>query len=272
MAHNLAREGLTAIAVALLASSCGGTSRPRSTQVRTHASSSTTPPMSAATTTMHPAYALPGGGFTVSVLPADFSAFGTAQRRSAGPDPTVEAHGQSGAGRLHLRGGGRQLDRVDRANLVAWHVPALYHVRPEELVGELLDRSGERDRQRQHRGGEQRPSPAPTLRRLNRWWRQTVRSSRCCTLDFQSFVTESTPQRINVSIIRGAPAANVLDPNAYAESSRKIHGKPTRIGDRPTNERQLGWVVDASTVAFVTGYQVTDDALFAFAENVEVQP
>ena len=63
----------------------------------------------------------------------------------------------------------------------------------------------------------------------------------------------------------------MLDPNAYAESSRKIQGKPTRIGDRPTNERQLGWVVDASTVAFVTGYQVTDDALFAFAENVEVQ-
>jgi hypothetical protein len=91
------------------------------------------------------------------------------------------------------------------------------------------------------------------------------------TLDSQAFVTESTPQRINVSVIRGAPAEKVLDPNAYANSSRKVQGKTTRIGDRPTNERQLGWVVDASTVAFVTGYQVTDNALYAFAENVEVQ-
>ena len=89
-------------------------------------------------------------------------------------------------------------------------------------------------------------------------------------LDRQSFVDTATNQRINVSVIRGAPASAVLDPTQYATSERAVNGSVTRVADTPLKERQIGWIVDPTTVAFVTGFNVTDDALFSFADGVKV--
>jgi hypothetical protein len=90
------------------------------------------------------------------------------------------------------------------------------------------------------------------------------------TLDGQSFLNASANQRINVSVVRGIRSDQELA--QYSDVGRSVHSAKTGIADTATQERQLGWIVDASTVAFVTGSHVTDDALFAFAENVQVQP
>jgi len=83
------------------------------------------------------------------------------------------------------------------------------------------------------------------------------------TLDRQSFVNLASNERLNVSVIRGLPAAQVLDRPQYSESSRRVHGCVTRIRDVAlTGERQVGWVVGPTTVAFVTGAHVTDDEMF----------
>src|SRR5262245_53965875 len=91
------------------------------------------------------------------------------------------------------------------------------------------------------------------------------------TLDRQAFENRTGSKRINVSVIRGFPANQILDPAQYVDSGRRVNDCITRIRVAPTGERQLGWITGPTTVAFVTGFNVADDALFSVAEATAVQ-
>jgi hypothetical protein len=89
-------------------------------------------------------------------------------------------------------------------------------------------------------------------------------------LDFQSFVNAAAHKRVNVSVIRGVVATQVLDQNKYTPSSRAVSGAETGIVTTLTKERQIGWMVDPTTVAFVTGWHMSDRELFVVADDVRV--
>lgn len=91
------------------------------------------------------------------------------------------------------------------------------------------------------------------------------------TLDRQGFLNRAANQRINVSVVRGFPAEQVLDTAQYVESARRVNGCVTRTRDTPTAERQLGWIAGPTTVAFVTGSHVTDDLLFSVADATVIE-
>jgi hypothetical protein len=89
-------------------------------------------------------------------------------------------------------------------------------------------------------------------------------------LDFQSFVNSAARKRVNVSVIRGVVATQVLDPKKYTPSRRTVGGAETGIVTTLTRERQICWAVDPTTVAFVTGWHMNDEELFVVADYVRV--
>jgi hypothetical protein len=89
-------------------------------------------------------------------------------------------------------------------------------------------------------------------------------------LDLQSFVNDAAHKRVNVSVIRGVVATEVLDPRKYMPSRRPVSGAETGIVTTLTKERQLGWAVDPTTVAFVTGWHMSDEELLVVADDVRV--
>jgi hypothetical protein len=93
----------------------------------------------------------------------------------------------------------------------------------------------------------------------------------------QEYRNLSTTQSVTVAITVGIPTeSNVLDPEGrpFRElSERSVQGRPTYIADLTavSSQLQLGFVLDATTMVWVTGYNLAWDDVFEIAESVRFE-
>jgi hypothetical protein len=94
------------------------------------------------------------------------------------------------------------------------------------------------------------------------------------SFDAQDFVNVSGKQKFTVSVHRGTPASMWTAPDRPPNpmsSSRKVQGRDTYFIDMGISlQREVMWVVDATTLGYVIGNNVTDDELLSVAEAVHV--
>ena len=92
------------------------------------------------------------------------------------------------------------------------------------------------------------------------------------SLDAQAFVNYQG-QRFEVAVSRGLPVANATDPNRvpnFTPSAQKIQGRDTYSANNTlTGQREFEWVINATTLAAVTGVNMTDDQLLGIAGGVQ---
>jgi hypothetical protein len=94
------------------------------------------------------------------------------------------------------------------------------------------------------------------------------------SFDAQDFLSESAQQKFTVSVHRGISVGILTDTERFpnpAPSARKVQGRETFSAFNGISlQREIIWVVDPSTLAYVIGNEMTDDDLFFVAEGVRV--
>jgi hypothetical protein len=92
--------------------------------------------------------------------------------------------------------------------------------------------------------------------------------------DAQDFLNDSAKQKFTISVHRRMSVALFTDPTQTlhpVRSDRDVHGRATYVASNDISlQREVIWVVDPTTLAYVIGNNLTDADLFAVAEAVQV--
>jgi len=92
--------------------------------------------------------------------------------------------------------------------------------------------------------------------------------------DAQDFLNASAQQKFTVSVHRNIDIGIFTDPAQTLHpvpSDHKVQGRDTYSAvNELSQQREIFWVVDSTTLAYVIGNNMTDDELLAIAEGVHV--
>jgi hypothetical protein len=92
--------------------------------------------------------------------------------------------------------------------------------------------------------------------------------------DAQDFLNESAMKKFTVTVHHNSDVALFTDPTQTLHpmpSDRKVQGRNTYSAfNGLSQQREIFWVIDAATLAYVIGSNMTDDELLAVAEGVRI--